>query len=363
MAFDQYARTVRVDLTYATLFGAGMGLGVQRLINLDSITGDLLAHYQQICVDFNHCLLDREEYRSEMRYLRHAQMKIRLTAYLARPDAPPGVNAYPETAHPEEPIPPDLGESPGNELREAGTPLDPSKAAVLRELDGLNAALNGVKSSGVRPGTVSGNISVPEMTAVHLDYSIVARTRKENPGETGERFEQVPLLPGGRLRSGDQFKIEFSADRDGYVYILNFDSSGQALVLFPHAGIALGNEVKAGARYQLPPREHDWYYLDNVPGRESLYLISTPFPIQNLDRLIDELQAGEAQPRRVRTARLRGALEGLTDRESAAPAGPGQRDGALPDPEAAGDGLPRAAETVRDSRKVMTAVKIDFEHT
>ncbi len=335
MAFDQFARTVKADLGVVQSFGAGFGLGAQKLISLDSINGDLLAHSRQICIDYNNCLLNIEEYKRERRYLLRAQYKIRLAAYWA------SVGSGSIAADQEAPSPPGIADieefkwamagyqGSSTEAQETSSPTeevteeaytknesfkDESKHTVLNELDELNKEIKKVAAKKESQKTISREAKGGVSKSVRLEYSIIARRKISGTGKLKSEFKKINFQPGVKLISGDQFKIQFVTDGDGYVYILNFDSSGKAQIIFPHPDIALDNKVTAGRRYEVPG-PNDWYYLDDVTGKETLYLIAVPFPIRNLDKLVSELRRGESGINsRVQTARLRGALNALTER-------------------------------------------------
>lgn len=78
--YEQFARTMRFDVASIKDKAVGFGVGASQLMQLDSVTGDLLAHQRQICTEYNNCIISREEYRKEMAFLRRAQLKVREVA-------------------------------------------------------------------------------------------------------------------------------------------------------------------------------------------------------------------------------------------------------------------------------------------
>jgi hypothetical protein len=94
----------------------------------------------------------------------------------------------------------------------------------------------------------------------------------------GER-EFRPLLDGGRMCSGDAFKIIFTPRQDCYVYIFQIDAAGQIFCLFPmqvFRGVEVGNHnpVQAGQTYYLPS-ESKSFVLDDVTGPEKIYFLAS----------------------------------------------------------------------------------------
>lgn len=89
-AYDQYARTVRFDLARIRDYATGFGVGAKKLMQLDAVSSDLIAHQRQLCVDYNNCIMSKEGYRKEMAFLRRAQLKVREAAAQLG-GAPPGM--------------------------------------------------------------------------------------------------------------------------------------------------------------------------------------------------------------------------------------------------------------------------------
>jgi hypothetical protein len=91
--YDQFARTFRADVGIIEQAAVGFGLGAQQLMRLDSLTADLLAHKRQVCIDYNNCILTRQEYKNEMAYIRRAQLKVREVASQFGSGSPPGMGS------------------------------------------------------------------------------------------------------------------------------------------------------------------------------------------------------------------------------------------------------------------------------
>ncbi len=386
-AFNQFATTLRFDVGIVQSSAVGVGLGAQKLISLDTITGDLLAHQRQICIDYNNCLLNKEEYKEEMRYLRRAQMEIRKAAYLSQGGTQfegvpslPGVamadDQYSEydqyedyQSNGEEQY---SDESPGGTESYVRDPsaqndqnMDESQYAVLNELNEVSDDIKELTSDSgtVNERAISGAKMKEGPKPVGIDHSIAVR-RKKTP-ETGGvkgRFEYFDFVPNISLMSGDQFSINFKTNADGYVYIVNFDSSGVPQVIFPHTNIDMDNKVTADTLYRLPPE--GYYELDNVTGDESFYFIAAPFNIPHVDNLVlgsrkDEAIDNSDEKSRVQIARTRGVLDVLTRgisqivTDAEEDMGTGKRSETL-GPETGGENI--------SEKFGVTSVRVDFYH-
>ncbi len=98
-------------------------------------------------------------------------------------------------------------------------------------------------------------------TPIGLRYQILLR-----------RGDYVSFVPEGyQFRSGDQFRVVFQANAEGYCYIFNRGTSGKGHVLFPDPRINGGdNRVPAHTDYVVPGA--GWYEFDEMPGIEELFV-------------------------------------------------------------------------------------------
>lgn len=91
----------------------------------------------------------------------------------------------------------------------------------------------------------------------------------------------VEIKKGAPLKSGDEFKIAFELDKDSFVYVLSKDSSGTVRELF-------SGKLNAKETFSIP--KEDWYKLDENVGRETIYVIASEKPIEDMDNSITKLQ-------------------------------------------------------------------------
>jgi hypothetical protein len=260
-------------------------------------------------------MITSNEYVAEQRYLRRAQMKIREMANTARIgiEAPPQPFAMQKPADQMPVADATMGDvKPGFSVTGAGN-------TILDELNGLDQKIQALtQKRGIQVGQGNAPIAVVTDPAssrkIGIEYSLRARREKGVSAAGAPEYEPVRFLPGTTLRSGDQFKINFMANGDGYVYVINFDSQGKALIIFPHPEAGTSNQVKAGQTYEIPASPGHWYYLDDAKGQETLYIVASPFPIPNLDGLVTDLRQGKGGGAQssLKTARLRGSLDALT---------------------------------------------------
>jgi hypothetical protein len=112
----------------------------------------------------------------------------------------------------------------------------------------------------------------------------------------GQEMVDVVVQSGSKLKSKDNLRVYFETNQKSYVYMLIFDSEKKASVLFPDPRIAVGNQVQGGVEYQIPPGD-DWFWLDEHPGTETIYVIASYEPLTELKKMLDALEGQDAPAR------------------------------------------------------------------
>ena len=60
----------------------------------------------------------------------------------------------------------------------------------------------------------------------------------------------VPVDPSSEFKAGDQIKIQFQSNFEGYIYVVNIEPNGKRKVLFPQPDSS-DNAVQPGMRYDI----------------------------------------------------------------------------------------------------------------
>jgi len=150
-------------------------------------------------------------------------------------------------------------------------------ARTFREHAGTSPELK-ANSSAAAPVQES-RIAVP----LSLTMNMIAQ-RKESDG----RYSEVIVTEGSVLRSGDHFQVQVETSKPCHLYVLIFDSHGQADQLFPDPKIETPGFVEAGRRVALPDKDL-WFWLDNHPGIETVYTLASVEPIPRISALLDKM--------------------------------------------------------------------------
>jgi hypothetical protein len=96
----------------------------------------------------------------------------------------------------------------------------------------------------------------------------------------------VPVDPSSEFKAGDQIKIQFQSNFDGYIYVVNIEPNGKRKVLFPYPDAA-DNSVRPGERYDIPPGTAAIEF-DKEKGTEVLQVIMSRDRIPYLDAALKE---------------------------------------------------------------------------
>ena len=94
----------------------------------------------------------------------------------------------------------------------------------------------------------------------------------------------VPIDPSRSFTKGDQIKVSFQSNFQGYVYIVNVTPGGKKCVLFPYGSEV--NSVSSGQRYDLP--QNGTIEFDEEKGTEVLQVIMARERIVHFDAAVKE---------------------------------------------------------------------------
>ncbi|NIP45419.1 MAG: DUF4384 domain-containing protein [Gammaproteobacteria bacterium] len=129
---------------------------------------------------------------------------------------------------------------------------------------GVRAALDPVSKVGVR---------------------VVAR-----PANAAHASQEFELRDGGALRTGDGLQLRLESDADAYVYVFAHGSSGKAMLLHPFSKRPEDARIRPG-QLQIIPRADVFLPLDGREGRETLFTIVSPTPLEDVPDLLLRIEA------------------------------------------------------------------------
>ena len=81
--------------------------------------------------------------------------------------------------------------------------------------------------------------------------------------------------PGLVLEQKDRVRFRFQSNFDGFLYVMNYGSSGKYELLFPREETGQENEIASGREYRVPATQA-WFRIDGPPGHDVVYWLVTP---------------------------------------------------------------------------------------
>jgi hypothetical protein len=105
------------------------------------------------------------------------------------------------------------------------------------------------------------------------------------------------LRPGARVKPGDRLFVEVNASVPTYLYVVNEDEQGSALLLYPLPGQNATNPLPAGQSNRLPGArggDEVFWVVDKNGGREHLLIFASPERLSEFEPVFASLGRPEA---------------------------------------------------------------------
>ncbi|MBI4848906.1 MAG: CHAT domain-containing protein [Nitrospirae bacterium] len=147
--------------------------------------------------------------------------------------------------------------------------------------------------------------SQPVTNTMPLELSMnIIGQREEDDGSVSE----VIIREGGILHSYDNFQLHFNVNKEAYVYILIYDSNSEASQLFPDPKIQLSNKIVSGKDYSVPS-EGQWFWLDENVGTETIYVLASERPLDNIQKMLKEMEGVNAEQKKALLNKVRSEIQ------------------------------------------------------
>ncbi len=135
--------------------------------------------------------------------------------------------------------------------------------------------------------------STPVATApLTLTLNIIGQ-RKEPDGS----YNEIIVREGSVLCWRDNFQLHLETNRAAYVYVLLSDSQGRASQLFPDPKLDHSGFMTGGSWLVIPSRDL-WFWLDEHPGRETLYVMASEKPMSDIQSLLAQIESVDDEGKR-----------------------------------------------------------------
>jgi hypothetical protein len=86
----------------------------------------------------------------------------------------------------------------------------------------------------------------------------------------------VTVDPTHVFVDGDTVRFRLTPAVDGYLYVMDLNTTGKYEVLFPRPETGNDNRIEHGKKYLMPATENGWFEVTGPPGYEKLYFLLSP---------------------------------------------------------------------------------------
>jgi hypothetical protein len=101
------------------------------------------------------------------------------------------------------------------------------------------------------------------------------------------------------LTADDNYRLILEPAEEIHAYVYQLTSSGDLVELFPNTAYGQVSNPLAARQPTVLPAEPNWFYLDDTPGEERLFVVASPKPLEGLDGLYDQyVQAADGASKR-----------------------------------------------------------------
>jgi hypothetical protein len=127
-------------------------------------------------------------------------------------------------------------------------------------------------------------VSVGGLHGQNAGSSVLSIRLEQRKGDDVHAVQQNTVF-----KNGDILRFRLTSQINGYLYVLDKGSSGNADVLFPASGPAGSNRIQVDRGYTVPTEGDGWFEVNGPTGYDVLYFLMSATPI-------DLPQSGPANP-------------------------------------------------------------------
>ncbi len=118
------------------------------------------------------------------------------------------------------------------------------------------------------------------LAALFIVSGLAAQQRMEITLERQEGSQWKTADPGFVFASGDRVRFRFRANFDGYLYVMDYGTSGKYSLLFPREETGRDNKVESVKQYQIPATQA-YFRIAGPPGHDIVYWLVSPLPLDS----------------------------------------------------------------------------------
>jgi hypothetical protein len=99
----------------------------------------------------------------------------------------------------------------------------------------------------------------------------------------------IPVRPEHVFAKDDVLRFRLTSAMDGFVYVVDHQSSGEYTVLLPSATTTAGNNVSSHSEFYVPSPADGWFQVGGAAGFDTIYFLLSPVKL--------DVSTAEAKPR------------------------------------------------------------------
>jgi hypothetical protein len=93
----------------------------------------------------------------------------------------------------------------------------------------------------------------------------------------GDQVQTVD--PAHVFSEGDTVRFRLRPAVEGFLYVMDLNTSGKYEVLFPRPETGNDNRIAKGKDYVMPATSNGWFEITGPAGRETIYFVLSPIEL------------------------------------------------------------------------------------
>jgi Domain of unknown function (DUF4384) len=106
------------------------------------------------------------------------------------------------------------------------------------------------------------------------NVSLISIVLEKKNGDQVQTVDPTHIFTGG-----DTVRFRLRPAVDGFLYVMDLNTSGKYEVLFPRPETGNDNRIAKGKDYIMPATSNGWFEITGPAGRETIYFVLSPIEL------------------------------------------------------------------------------------
>jgi hypothetical protein len=106
------------------------------------------------------------------------------------------------------------------------------------------------------------------------NVSLISIVLEKKNGDQVQTVDPTHIFTGG-----DTVRFRLRPAVDGFLYVMDLNTSGKYEVLFPRPETGNDNRIAKGKDYIMPATSNGWFEISGPAGRETIYFVLSPIEL------------------------------------------------------------------------------------